>query len=289
MTHTSTFAPLGTKPPLWSCIVTFILLSPIVCANASAQDKLAVINEKGEVWARDVSRDSIGVGTKLTGPGLFGGPDDQFVVAFRDTIAVVTRSGVVWSRTITENDIGAGAKLPGNLFGGSDAKYVFRGPGDDRIYVVNNRGEVWTHHLAGPGTKLNGTTLFGGPNDKYVVYDGARILVINTNGEVWAHDLSRSAPTPSDQFVDHYAFDTIGDGYKLTGPTLFGAPNDRYVVSLGGRLLVINSIGEVWARDISRSSVAAGVKLNGPGLFGTPNDAKYVVGYRYEPPQTPPK
>ena len=45
-------------------------------------DKLAVINTAGEVWARDLdlTGDTIGAGAKLTGPGLFGGPGDQFIV-----------------------------------------------------------------------------------------------------------------------------------------------------------------------------------------------------------------
>ena len=287
-TPTSAFGPLGTKLRLWSSIATFILLSAIVCVNASTQDKLAVINAKGEVWVRDLSSGGIGVGTKLTGPGLFGGPDDQFVVAFTNQIAVVTRSGAFWPRAVDDRTIGSSSRLSGSLFGGSDAKYVFGGDICGKtVYVVTIGGNVWTHPIAGPaigpGRKLSGPTLFGGPNDRYVVHDGnRRILVINTQGEVWAHDLSTSTPPPPNTFCTE--FDTIGGGYRLTGPNLFGAPNDAYVVSLSGRLLVVNSLGEVWARDISGSSVGPGVKLNGPGLFGTPNDAKYVVGYRYNPP-----
>jgi hypothetical protein len=288
MTRKSAFGPLGKKLRLWSCVATFTLLSSM-CVNAIAQDKVAVINAKGEVWARDLSSNSIGVGTKLTGPGLFGGTDDQFVVAFTNQIAVITKSGIVWPRTVDDQRIGSSSKLSGSLFGGPDAKYVFAG--DDcgnAVYVVTNSGNVWTHLIdttaAGPGTKLNGSTLFGAPNDRYVVHDGnnRRILVINAQGEVWAHDLSASTPPPPNTLCT--AFDTIGVGYKLSGPGLFGAPNDLYVVSYGGRLLVINSLGEVWARDISHSSVGPGAKLNGPGLFGTPNDAKYVVGYRYAQP-----
>src|SRR5689334_16816994 len=43
---------LGRLATTCSFIVAFVLLSLIVCAKAPAQDKLAVINAKGEVWVR---------------------------------------------------------------------------------------------------------------------------------------------------------------------------------------------------------------------------------------------
>jgi hypothetical protein len=74
---------LGRLVPSCSFIVACVVHSVIVCANAPAQDKLAVINAKGEIWARDLSDRSISGGVKLAGPGLFGGPDDQFVIAYK--------------------------------------------------------------------------------------------------------------------------------------------------------------------------------------------------------------
>jgi hypothetical protein len=267
-----------------------ILISSIVCAEASSQNKLAVINAGGEVWVRDLSANDIGAGSKLIGPSLFGGPDDQFVLG-TDTINgidVVTKSGAVWSHKVTNQTIAAGSMRSGSLFGGPDAKYVVSKPGAlvDTAYffVVTTGGDVWIHWVTSgnvdSGKKLEGPTLFGAPNDKYVVYDRGpvetpfgRILVINSLGEVWAHNLTLNYP---DQNL-------IGAGYKLTGPSLFGAPDDKYVLSEylpsgGARLLVINAFGEVWARNVSHFSVGPGVKLNGPGLFGT-RGAKYVVVY----------
>ena len=256
---------------------------------ADPHDLLAVINGNGEVWVHDITPNSttIGAGTKLAGPGLFGAPDDQFVIAFLNTIAVVNRAGQVWFHGVGDQTIGPGSRLAGNLFGGPDNKYVVSGNTGqlNAIQVVTAEGDVWTHPLSAngvePGRKLNGPSLFGGPNDRYVIgaYGGA-ILVINTRGEVWIHRLSSTAPLP------HQEYDTVGPGYRLAGPTLFGAPNDRYVVwrsnyEGNGRLCVINSLGEVWARDTSwglgEGYVGPGVKLDGPGLFGTPNDTKYVV------------
>jgi hypothetical protein len=64
--------------------------------------------------------------------------------------------------------------------------------------------------------------------------------------------------------------DAVGAGYQLLGPGLFGGPYDKYVVISGGRLLVSNTQGEVWARNLTHA--------DGPGLFGGPDD-KYVVTY----------
>jgi len=170
-------------------------------------NKLAVINTAGKVWARDLdlAGGKIGAGVQLTGPGLFGGPDDQFVVASGPYIAVITKSGAFWPRLVQfDNTIGSGMQVSGSLFGGPDTKYVQFDGGCQEVYVVNTAGEVWTHTTplqtgasVGPGRKMNGPSLFGSTNHKYVVLEiGSRILVINTQGEVWAHDISNSHPPP---------------------------------------------------------------------------------------------
>jgi hypothetical protein len=261
--------------------------------NGFAQTlKLAVINTEGGVWARDLSDNTVGPGVKLTGPSLFGGSHDRYVVASGNSILVVSESGEVWPHEITDTAVGPSSGLSGSLFGGADAKYVLDGGSCDFIFVVNTRGEVWGHSISsssvGDGFRLNGPSLFSGPNDKYVVFDNdgsnKRILVVNTAGEVWAHDLSRIPNTSC-------GFDGIGAGYPLSGPGLFGAPNDKYVLSslyvvntsgekyaLSG-LYVVNTSGEVWRHSITHSAVGSGVHLNGPTLFAAPND-KYVVTYR---------
>jgi hypothetical protein len=188
---------------------------------------------------------------------------------------------------VDSQDIYAPTMLSGNLFGGPDAKYVFGGENcmEDQgaAYVANSKGEVWVHQVdsqtVGAGTKLNGSGLFGGSNDKYVVFENGAtndsILVINTLGEVWAHDLSASEHNAQSS-CDVY--DTIGAGHKLTGPTLFGGQNDKYVLSYAS-LLVVNAAGEVWTHGRSAHSVGIGVRLSGPGVFGTPNDSRYVLAY----------
>ncbi len=269
---------------IWKYAALCFLASVSNTAAFAQYAKLAVVNEEGEVWSRDVdlSRNTIGAGEKLAGPGLFGGPDHQFVVASGNAIAVVTRSGAFWPRTVDSNNaIGSWLQTSGSLFGGPNAKYLMYQSACQKVFVVNTKGEVWSLPIntqsgvpkaVGSGEKMNGSNIFGGPNDKYVVLDNSsRILVINNNGEVWAHDLIKSSDNSC-------SFDSVGAGYKLNGPGLFGAPNDKYVVALDGNILVINNAGEVWARKLTRSTIGSAAKLNGPGLFGGRND-KYVVTY----------
>ena len=114
----------------------------------------------------------------------------------------------------------------------------------------------------------------------------ARILVVNTLGQVWAHDL-----TTKSSGISFGPPNTVGAGYKLNGSSLFGAPNDKYVLcDTLGRLLVVNTLGQVWAHDLSNSSaIGGGVELSGPALFGTDSNDKYVVVYNVEPPSAPSK
>src|SRR5262245_55694073 len=177
---------------IWKTVAVCVLLS-VFGINAIAQDaKLAVINTRGEVWARDldVAAGRIGDGIKLSGPGLFGGPDDQFVVGSLNSVAVITTAGIFWPRTVSATTVGPGIRFSGSLFGGPDAKYVLDFRSCNEVYVINTKGEVWAHAISasavGGGRRLNGT-LFGAPDDKYVVLDefNRRILVVNTRGEVW--------------------------------------------------------------------------------------------------------
>jgi hypothetical protein len=247
------------------------------------ETKLAVINQAGQVWARDFNATTVGPGEMLQGPSLFGGPDDAFVLGSTNNIWVVTKSGRVWSHDMTPrsvsdtNHIDAGSALPGTLFGGPDAKYVLYDQTSAMFYVVTTKGVVWAHPLSqiSGGYALKGPLLFGAPDDKYVLLDGNRILVVNTRGQIWAHYISCTNPVPQSFLCPP---DTVGAGYMLNGPSLFGAANDKSVVLANGLLMVINTFGEVWARNISTSTVGAGHKLSGPTLFGGSND-KYVIAY----------
>jgi hypothetical protein len=219
-----------------------LLLAGVTCASlwvtgtaAFAQTELAVITQAGKVWARDLTTTTVGPGRQLAGSGLFGGQDDQFVFGSSNAINVVNKSGELWQHFTYYDFVGPGNLEPGTLFGGPDAKYVLA---SDFIYVINTQGEVWAHWWGtsvSDGWMLNGPNLFGSPDDKYALldYQGGqfpfqRILVVNNQGKVWAHDLSCShSPIPPSFGC---TIDTIGGGYQLNGPTLFGAGIDKYVV-----------------------------------------------------------
>jgi hypothetical protein len=287
------------------CLATWSVLA-LLGSAAYAQDAIAVVNRSGQVWARTVTASSVGSGVQLTGPNLFAaGLDDEFVLS---GLYVVTKSGAVWSHPVvyqlnTLGALGPATKVPGSLFGGSDAKYVISGNNPNGILVINTAGQVWSHPVntcsvncpnpisIGNGSQLSGPSLFGGANDKYAVLDyqhqaansNGRILIINTGGEVWAHDLL-CGPVPPESLTCTAI--SIGAGYRLAGPGLFGAPNDRYLVLANSSLLVIDKAGEVWAHNVSTSAVGPGFRLNGPVLFGGSDD-KYVI--TYDTPQAPPQ
>lgn len=262
---------------LRECFLICLLLTGIN-AKAYAQNFLAVVNRDGEVWPRELTLTSVGPGFKLAGPSLFGGPY-KFVTSDSDSdIVVVTAAGTAWNHTILDSDGGSldgiqgGIAEKGSLFDGSNAEFVLKDY--PNYYVINTAGEVWVHvdqnGTIGPGKKLNGPSLFGGSNQKYVLYDpGFRILVLNSLGQVWAHDLSCAHPGP----LGCVTPDSIGSGYKLTGPGLFGAPNDKYALVANQCILIVNTAGQVWAHKFSHSTIQGGFQLQGPVLFGGNNDA----------------
>lgn len=174
----------------------------------------------------------------------------------------------------------------GSLFNRANAKYVVLCPWNE-VIVVNTLGELWAHDLSlggkvAPGRKLNGHSIFGGANDKYLALHGdLRLLVINKAGEVWAHDFADSMS--SNPLFNVPPWRSIGDGYTLVSPSIFGAPNDKYVTVAGNHLLVINTLGEVWCRELTATAMQGAFRLKGPGLFGGADD-KYVVAYQVAVP-----
>jgi hypothetical protein len=262
--------------------VSALALSPA----AVAQTNIAVINQPGQVWLHPVTETTVGPGIQLTGSPIVG-PNDESVFGEMNQIDVANKTGELWVHGTTPESVLPGHHVPGSLFGAPDARFVLRDVRNNTIYVVNTKGEVWAHQLSlaegvSVGYRLKGPPLFGGSDDKYALLDSRfnRILVINKQGQVWAHDLSCSArPIPPSVSC---TIDTVGPGYQLNGPSLFGGPDDKYVVLANDLLMVVNTEGEVWARNISHSTVGTGHKLSGPGLFGGKDD-RFVVVYDMNP------
>jgi len=267
----------------------------LVCASLSAsyispavaQMKLGVINQAGAVWAHDLTITTVGPGVELTGHPI-AGSNDEFVFGRINEIGVVNKSGEIWLHTVTDQSVFPGYQVPGSLYCGPIPSRYVLSDGGRLIYVINTKGDVWAHYWTRDsvscGYKLKGGQIVG-PNDKYVVWeagytDGGRILVVNRQGEVWAHDLSCSVPPIPPSLS--CTIDTVSAGYNLRGPALFSAPNDKYVVIANDLLMVINTLGDVWARNISHHAVGPGYKLTGPKLFGG-NDDRFVVVYEVVP------
>lgn len=95
--------------------------------------RILVVTTTGDVWAHDITgspnqlcpNDAISGGHKLSGPGLFGGTNDKYVVAANEQLYVVTTTGQVWAHAVSATTIGGGVLLSGpSLFGGPSDKYV---------------------------------------------------------------------------------------------------------------------------------------------------------------------
>ena len=82
-----------------------------------------------------------------------------------------------------------------------------------------------------------------------------------TDGSVFAHDVSDSAVTPAIQ---------------LTAPVVAAQPQDKWVLTLGNRILVITSDGRVFAHDLQGNTVGNPHQLTGPIVAANPQD-KYVL------------
>ena len=159
-----------------------------------------------------------------------------------------------------------------------------------QLAVINTSGEVWSRDLTpttvGAGQKLDGPSLFGGPDDAFVLGSTNAISVVTKSGALWTHSvewffddtqISGGSPAagtlfggPDAKYVladetsgllyvvttggkvwAHAWGGNVSGGYMLTGPSLFGAPDDKYVLLDGTRLLVVNMRGEVWAHDLA--------------------------------------
>ena len=74
---------------------------------------------------------------KLTGPSIFEGSDDRYVLASGNSMYGVTDSGEVLPHEITGTTVSSSSVLSGSLFGGADTKYVLSGVSCDFIFVVS--------------------------------------------------------------------------------------------------------------------------------------------------------
>jgi len=194
-------------------------------------DSIAVVTKTGDVWNHGVTQST--VGDSFNVGNILGASvsDNKYVLSDGcSCIFVVTTAGELWGHDLSHNKIGGGYKFNGSsLFGGSGDKYVvYDNHSRERVLVVTTEGEVWAHDLSsskggsapldtiGGGYKLDGSGLFGGPDDIGVVYLNGQLLVINTQGEVWARNITGS---------------TVSAGVKLSGSGLFGAPDYKYVIA----------------------------------------------------------
>jgi carotenoid cleavage dioxygenase-like enzyme len=88
---------------------------------------------------------------------------------------------------------------------------------------------------------------FNGDVDRFVVClpgdgRGSRVVVIRRDGGVFGHDVTM---TPGYQF-------RVGNAFASQGsPVAFNGDDDRFVVTMDHRIVVIRRDGNVWGHEVS--------------------------------------
>src|SRR6516162_8801675 len=73
-----------------------------------------------------------------------------------------------------------------------------------------------------------------------------QLAVINTAGEVYARDLTADETV----YPPHLTATTVGPPQKLDGPSLFGGPDDAFVLGSTNKISVVTTSGVLWTHRI---------------------------------------
>jgi hypothetical protein len=185
---------------------------PVPVPNRMAfnpQDKFVVVlgsralvlnGPAGQVFAHEITGNTIGPVVGLTGARVAFNPQDKFVVVMGNRILVLNGpAGQVFAHEITGNTIGPVVGLTGAkvAFNPQDKFVMVIG---NRIFVIDNAGRVFAHEITGntigPGVRLSGPPV-AFPQNRFVVVMGNRILVTVPDGAVFAHDITGNTIAPA--------------------------------------------------------------------------------------------
>ncbi len=81
------------------------------------------------------------------------------------------------------------------------------------------------------------------------------------DGKVFAHPINGTS---------------VGSAQQLGGPKVAGNPQDKWVLAMGNRILVITAFGDMFAHEINGDTIGVPVQLSGPQVAGNPQD-KWVL------------
>jgi hypothetical protein len=143
--------------------------------------------------------------------------------------------------------------------GGGVTSEIFGGPLDSMIST--------TDPTAGSPVAFNDDV------DRFVVClpgdgGGSRVVVIRRDGGVFGHDVTMTS-------VNRF---TVGNAFAFQGsPVAFNGDDDRFVVTMGHRIIVIRRDGNVWGHEVSGNVVGDPFPFDGSRVAFNGDDDRFVV------------
>jgi hypothetical protein len=142
--------------------------------------------------------------------------------------------------------------------------------GQWELGVVTQSGAVWVWDVnattVGPGVKLSGPSLFGGPGHIAALGRTDDIDILSASGDLWAH------------FADRRQ---VGAGRLLAGgPLTTGASRTKYVLfdDLCSIVYTVGADGSMWASPMLGNRLAPSTPMQGAKLFAAGQDRFVVLG-----------
>ncbi|WP_405419308.1 hypothetical protein [Streptomyces erythrochromogenes] len=129
----------------------------------------------------------------------------------------------------------------------------------NQIIVTTKTGGVFRHDVngntVGPAIAFSGAKVaFNGPVDRFVVTMGNRIIVTTQSGGVFGHDVLLFLGSPI----------SVGSAFALGGSKVaFNGAFDRFVVTMGNRIIVITENGGVFGHDVTGNTVGPAFAFGG--------------------------
>ncbi len=200
----------------------------------------------------------------------------------------VNQADEVYFNRIVNNRVQMHIRMRGHTVGhaGDPTEYVIPW-GTNRILVVTQRGNVYTHTIRGesigPPEQISGAPVgTQGQDPIYMFRVRNRLVNVTHQGEIWVHQVGNVVSPPTrigavalaaprqvrhafnigptvfvvfsdGGVVSHHIHPRWGRAQIIrTGNNTLGQPGMRFVFVMGNRLYAINQQGLLWAHDISR-------------------------------------
>jgi hypothetical protein len=205
-------------------------------------------------------------------------PQDKYLLALGNTLAVVTTRGNVFGHEVVGRTLGPAFPFSGTLFPMSlpippvDRFTVVMG---NRIITSHKDGNIGFQSFDVAGRRINPGFMFTGakvgfnPNDRFMAVLGNRLVVTTNEGNVFGHDVAFG--------LGDFESGHIFPAFPFGGAKVASNPQDRWLLALGNRLLVVTREGNVFAHDVVGRDIRPAFPFGGAKIGFNPNDRFMAV------------